>query len=206
MTSGIACALEGFVLNCGLLLAIGGQASFVLRQGAVGRHVAWVVLICSLCDVVLIGVGTLGTGGHPLGPGQARALALAGAAFMIAYGTRSMLSAWRADAAAPALADAAAERRLAAVVLGTLAVTLLNPHVYLDAFVLLGGAAAGYAPMDRPWFALGAIAASVGWFVLLGRGSTLVAGLFRRRQFRMALDLAVGAIMWRAAAALLVPG
>jgi L-lysine exporter family protein LysE/ArgO len=92
MTSGIACALEGFVLNCGLLLAIGGQTSFVLRQGAVGRHVAWVVLICSLCDVVLIGVGTLGTGGHPLGPGQARALALAGAAFMIAYGTRSMLS------------------------------------------------------------------------------------------------------------------
>ena len=158
MTSGIACALEGFVLNCGLLLAIGGQASFVLRQGAVGRHVAWVVLICSLCDVVLIGVGTLGTGGHPLGPGQARALALAGAAFMIAYGTRSTLSAWRADAAAPAVADAA-ERRLAAVVLGTLAVTLLNPHVYLDAFVLLGGAAAGYAPTDRPWFALAYFAA-----------------------------------------------
>ena len=60
--------------------------------------------------------------------------------------------------------------------------------------------------MDRPWFALGAIAASVGWFVLLGRGSALVAGLFRRRQFRVALDVAVGAIMWRAAAALLVPG
>jgi L-lysine exporter family protein LysE/ArgO len=97
----------------------------------------------------------------------------------------------------------AAEERLTAAALATLAVTLLNPHVYVDCLVLLGGAAARHPPPARPWFALGAIAASTMWFLALGYGAGLLAGLLSRRRVRAAIDLLVGAIMWRSAAVLI---
>lgn len=205
----LSCAAEGLLLNLGLLLAVGAQASFVLRQGMARRHVAAVVAVCCLCDAALIGLGTMGAGALALGGGGTlgRALALGGAAFMAAYGARALRDAWRAGRAAGPVADATAEgaaaaRGAAAAVLGTLAVTLLNPHVYLEIFVILGGAAARHAPADRPWFALGAVAASVVWFVALGRGAALLAGPLGRPRVRAGLDLLVGAVMWRGAAGL----
>ena len=199
---GLVLAAEGFVLNLGLLLAIGAQASFVLRQGLARRHVACVVVICCSCDAVLIGLGTLGPGSVAVEETPGRLLALAGATFMVVYGARALRAAWRAGRAGPAAA-AAAEERLAAAVLATLAVTLLNPHVYVDSLVLLGGAAARHPPPDRAWFALGAVAASVMWFPALGYGAGLLAGLLSRPRVRAALDLLVCAIMWRTAAALI---
>jgi L-lysine exporter family protein LysE/ArgO len=198
---GLFLAAEGFALNLGLLLAVGAQASFVLRQGLARRHVACVVTICCLCDAVLIGLGTLGTGTLAVGSTPGRLLALAGAAFMIAYGARAFRAAWRASTAGPVAA--AAEERLAGAVLATLAVTLLNPHVYVDSFVLLGAAAAHHPPPARPWFALGAIAASALWFLALGYGAGRLAGWLSHPKARAALDLLVGAIMWRSAAALI---
>ena len=148
-----------------------------------------------------IALGTIGVGAIATDGVLGRALTLAGASFMIAYGARAFLAAWR-SAAGPELA-AAPELPLAATVLATLAVTLLNPHVYLDAFMLLGTAAGQYAPADRPWFALGAITASVGWFATLGHGAALLAGPFRQPVVRTALDVLVGVLMWRTAASLL---
>jgi L-lysine exporter family protein LysE/ArgO len=201
----LLCAAEGFALNLGLLLALGAQASFVLRQGMARRHVAPVVAVCCLCDAVLIGLGTAGAGAVALGDTPGRVLALGGAAFMAVYGARALRAAWRAVRADPASAPAAvatAERRLSTAVLATLAVTLLNPHVYLEIFVILGGAAARHAPAARPWFALGAVAASLVWFVALGRGGALLAAPLGRPRVRAALDLLVGAVMWRGAAGL----
>lgn len=198
----LACAAEGFLFNMGLLLAVGAQASFILRQGMARRHVMAVVAICCLCDLVLISLGTLSIGALAAEGIASRMLALAGAGFMIVYGARALMAAGRRMATAPD-ASAAPADSLAATALATLAVTLLNPHVYLDAFLLLGPAAGQYAPAERPWFALGAIVASLGWFTALGQGAALLASLFRRRPVRALLDVLVCAVMWRTAASLL---
>jgi L-lysine exporter family protein LysE/ArgO len=199
---GLLLAAEGFALNLGLLLAVGAQASFVLRQGLARRHVAWVDAICCASDAVLIGLGTLGPGvrgrqGCPEPSTGTRRRRLHDR-LRRPRATRGL--AGRPGGEGPA---AAAEERLAAAVLATLAVTLLNLHVYVDSLVLLGGAAARHPPPDRAWFAVGAVAASVMWFLALGYGAVLVAGPLSRPRVRAALDLLVCAIMWRSAAALI---
>ena len=198
----ILSAAEGFALGGSLIVAIGAQNAYVLRQGLALRHVGPLVALCALADAALILVGVAGLG--PLV--QASPLALAaiswgGAAFLAWYG----FSAAR-RALAPAALDAGggADTRLGIVLAKAAAFTFLNPHVYLDTVVLVG-ALSGRHPVPANWaFGLGAAAASIVWFTALGYGARLLAPLFARPAAWRALDIAIALVMFAIAGGLIV--
>lgn len=201
MTPTVLVALEGFALGASLIVAIGAQNAFVLRQGLLRSHVLPVVLLCALCDAALIAVGVAGFGALvSSSPGLLTAVGVGGAAFLFAYGLRSFRSAFRSGALSPLEAPPAPLGRTLAT---AAALTLLNPHVYLDTVVLLGGIAGRHPDGDRLWFAMGAAAASVVWFVGLGFGARLLAPLFARPAAWRVLDIIIGVVMTTLAALLL---
>src|SRR6056297_2675383 len=185
--------LAGFALGFSLILAIGAQNAFVLRQGLRREHVLAVVLVCAVSDAVLIAAGVAGFGALAEAvPGLETVMRYGGAAFLVWYGLRSFLAAWRGGEARASSGRARASLR---VVLGTvLLLTWLNPHVYLDTVVLLGSISAQYD--DRLAFALGAMSASFVFFFSLGYGARLLAPLFARPAAWRVLDVFVGAVMW----------
>jgi L-lysine exporter family protein LysE/ArgO len=184
--------LQGLLAGLSLIVAIGAQNAFVLRQGLRGEHVGAVVAVCTGADLVLIGAGTAGlgalVGGHPAALAVAR---FAGAALLVVLGAAAVR---RAPAlAAPAVAaDAPAPVRT--VLATTLGLTLLNPHVYLDTVLLLGAMAAQHGAL-RWAFAAGAGAASALWFTGLGFGAVRLRPLLARPGAWRVLDLAVAAVM-----------
>ncbi|MBV5336130.1 LysE family transporter, partial [bacterium] len=165
-----AAAINGFFLGGGLIVAIGAQNAYLLRQGLIGRHVPQLALFCALSDALLIALGVAGLGSlisaRPTGLTIA---AVGGGGFLAAYGALALRRAWRPAALTPAAADAAPS--LAAALLTCAAFTFLNPHVYLDTVVLVGGVSARYPAELRPWFAGGAMTASFLWFFSLGFGA-----------------------------------
>lgn len=188
--------LRGLGLSASLIIAIGAQNAFVLAQGLRRQHVLAVALVCSLCDALLITLGVAGVG-TVIASNQVltQVAAWGGAAFLLWYG----LSAFRLALKPRALdvSDAPIEaRRLGQTLLKTLAVSLLNPHVYLDTVVLLGSIGGQYAAAERPLFALGAATASFVWFFGLGYGAAILTPLFRRPIAWRILDGVVGVIMW----------
>ncbi|WP_279480739.1 LysE/ArgO family amino acid transporter [Aureimonas sp. SK2] len=194
--------LSGFALSAALIVAIGAQNLFVLRQGLLRRHVGPIVLFCGTADALLIAAGVGGAGALlAAAPGLARALALGGAAFLTWYG----LAALRRMASPGALAaEAEGGSSLGRALATAAAFTFLNPHVYLDT-VLLMGVAGSAQPADlRPVFVLGAAAASYAWFASLGFGARLLRPLFARPEAWRVLDAIVGAVMLTLAASLLV--
>jgi L-lysine exporter family protein LysE/ArgO len=195
--STIALAASGFGLGASLIMAIGAQNAFVLRQGLQKRHVFAVALTCALVDATLISLGAGGFGAivssHPTITAVA---AWGGVAFLTVYGGRSFLAALH-----PGTLDSrnsAAEKNisLGATITATLAVSLLNPHVYLDTVVLLGSVAAQHPADERLVFALGAMAASFVWFFSIAYGARLLAPLFARPVAWRVLDVFVGCVMW----------
>ena len=193
-------ALAGFALGFSLILAIGAQNAFVLRQGLLRSHVLAVCLTCALSDAILIAAGVAGFGALTQAiPGLELAMRLLGAAFLIWYGARTLLSAWRGGQVMPT-GQAAGSLRTA--LLTCLALTWLNPHVYLDTVVLLGAVAAQYD--DRLNFALGAMTASFVFFFSLGYGARLLAPLFAKPRAWQVLDVIIGVVMWAIAAKLLL--
>ncbi|MFW2542052.1 LysE/ArgO family amino acid transporter [Primorskyibacter sp. 2E107] len=193
-------ALAGFALGLSLILAIGAQNAFVLRQGLRRVHVFPVVLVCAISDAVLIAGGVAGFGVLVEAiPGLEWAMRLFGAAFLIWYGARTLRSAWRGGEVLTAGKEAGSLR---GAVLTCLALTWLNPHVYLDTVVLLGAVSAQYH--DRLAFALGAMSASFVFFFSLGYGARLLAPLFARPGAWRILDLIIGLTMWAIAAKLLL--
>lgn len=199
-----AAALAGFALGASLIIAIGAQNAFVLRQGLRREHVLAVVGLCALIDATLITLGVAGLGTwiaeKPL---ALDAASLLGAVYLALMGALSLRSALKPDVLRAKGAGTAPESdRLAPVVAATLAVSLLNPHVYLDTVVLLGSVAAHYPAAERSAFALGAIAASFVWFFSLGFGARLLAPLFAKPAAWRVLDLLVAAVMWWVAARL----
>ena len=160
---------QGFALSLGLIIAIGAQNAFVLRQGLRREHVGSVVLFCAVADAVLVAAGVMGMaqaiGGNP---GLAKALALAGAVFLAAYGVQALHRARRPQRLQAAAGGAGLGR--AAAVAQAAAFTLLNPHVYLDTVLLVGSIGAQQPPGLRGAFVAGAAAASLAWFSLLGFG------------------------------------
>ncbi|ETX15644.1 amino acid transporter [Roseivivax halodurans JCM 10272] len=193
-------ALAGFTLGLSLILAIGAQNAFVLRQGLAQRHVLAVVLTCAISDAALIAAGVAGMGalGQAL-PWFAPAMRLGGAAFLIWYGARALLAAWRGGAA---MGASGAAEGLRAALLTCLALTWLNPHVYLDTVVLIGAVAAGYG--NRLAFGAGAVVASFVFFFALGYGARALAPLFARPASWQALDAIIGLTMWAIAVSLLL--
>ena len=192
-------AVAGFGLGISLILAIGAQNAFVLRQGLRREHVLAVVLVCAVSDAVLVAAGVTGFGAlAERVPGLERVMRYGGAAFLLVYGARAFLAAWRGGAVLEASTGAGNLRR---AVLTCLALTWLNPHVYLDTVVLLGSVSAQYA--DRLGFGAGAVAASFVFFFTLGYGARLLAPVFRRPASWRVLDAGVGAVMWAIAVGLL---
>ncbi|MGJ7489619.1 LysE/ArgO family amino acid transporter [Variovorax sp. ZT4R33] len=185
---------QGLALSLGLIVAIGAQNAFVLRQGLRRAHVGTVVLFCALADGALMAAGVMGMA-QALGgrPGLARALALAGAVFLLVYGVQALRRARRPHSLQAAPGDAALSR--GAVVAQAAAFTLLNPHVYLDTVLLVGSLGAQQPGALRGWFVAGASAASLLWFGLLGYGARWLAPWFARPRAWQMLDGLVGLTM-----------
>lgn len=191
---------KGFGVSAGLIIAIGAQNMFVLRQGLKREHVLPIVLFCGLADATLIVAGVSGLGGAlAVIPGLSLVLSLGGAAFLSWYG----ISALRRAANPQVLAVAPdAGLTLGAALAGTAAFTFLNPHVYIDTVMLMGAVGASLPPTERPMFMAGAILASLSWFSSLGFGARFLAPLFTRPAAWRALDLAIGVTMLVIAASL----
>lgn len=199
-----AAFFQGLFLSAALIIAIGAQNAFVIRQGIRRRHVLTVTTLCFVSDALLITAGAAGLGTLIAQSAWLREVAAwGGAAFLAAYGAKSAWTVlrprtidWAEDDAGPG-----AGRREA--VLATLAFTFLNPHVYLDTVVLIGGVAAQFAAGERVFFALGATAASALWFYGLGYGATRAAPFFRSALGQRILDGTICVIMWSVAWALI---
>jgi L-lysine exporter family protein LysE/ArgO len=192
---------KGFALSAGLIVAIGAQNMFVLRQGLKREHVGPIVLFCATADAVLIVAGVSGLGEVlSLIPGLSFALSLGGAAFLSWYGVSALRRAARPSAL---IVDDQPAIALGAALAGTAAFTFLNPHVYIDTVMLMGAVGASLPPVERPLFMAGAALASLIWFSTLGFGARLVAPLFARPAAWRALDLGVGLMMLTLAASLL---
>jgi L-lysine exporter family protein LysE/ArgO len=188
----VAAALAGLLFGLSLLVAIGAQNAYVIRQGIARAHVPTVVTICAVSDVILIAAGVAGLGAVV---GHARGLLLTvrllGAAFLLGY---AAVAAWRALRPKPATAGGAATTSSWPTVVATcLAFTWLNPAVYLDTVVLLGSVAA--TRPDPWWFGGGAAVASIAWFAGLGFGARLLAPVFRQPRAWRAMDVFVAVVM-----------
>ena len=168
-------ALAGFLTGAGLIIAIGAQNAFVLRQGLKGSHVLLVVLCCIFGDVVCISAGTAGMGA-------------------LVTGFPALMTVQRAvKGGERLLLDGKSEERAGKVLAACLAFTFLNPHVYLDTVVLLGSLS---AQQPVPWgFAAGAVTASVLWFVSLGYGAALLRPVFARPAAWRGLDALIAVVM-----------
>ena len=176
MTTAAAVVLAtGFLTSLTLIAAIGAQNAFVLRQGIRGEHVVAVVALCTVSDMLLIAAGIAGFGALiSAHPSVVTIATVGGAAFLIGYGLLAARRALNPSALTPADST---PTRLAGVLVTCLALTCLNPHVYLDTVILLGALAKDHA--DNRWlFGTGAIAASAVWFTMLGVGARRLSGLF----------------------------
>ena len=184
--------LFGFVAGLSLIVAIGAQNAFVLRQGIRNEHVLPVVILCAVSDLVLIVAGVAGVGALVTAHPQLMTIArYGGAAFLLGYG---LLAARRALQPAVMTPGDAGSARLPAVLLTCLALTFLNPHVYLDTVVLLGTLASQQG--DGRWrFGAGAALASTVWFFGLGFGARRLAGLFAKPVTWRILDGAIALTM-----------
>jgi len=197
----ILAALSGLGFGLSLIVAIGAQNAFVLRQGLRREHVLAVVAICALSDAALIAVGVGGLGTIvQLAPWLLVVVRIAGAAFLLGYGLLAARRALRPTALSSDVDGAASSLRTA--VLTVLALTWLNPHVYLDTVVLLGSVAGTHGD-DRWWFALGAAVASIAWFSALGFGARLLRPLFARPTSWRVLDGIIALVMTAIAVSLI---
>lgn len=193
--------VQGLALSFGLIVAIGAQNAFVLRQGLRREHVGCIVAFCALTDAALIMAGVMGMA-QALGalPGLTRALALAGAAFLAFYGLQALRRARRLQQLQAAEGGMGLSR--SAVMAQAAAFTLLNPHVYLDTVLLLGSIGAQQPAQLRWWFVLGASTASMFWFGILGFGARWLAPWFAWPRAWQVLDGLIGLTMWALAAVL----
>ena len=183
-----------------LIVAIGAQNAFVLKQGLMRRHVFWVCLFCALSDAALILLGVTGmTHVVALAPWLADAMRWAGVAFLVWYGARSFRAAWHGGHALRPQGDGATLGRTLAMIA---ALTWLNPHVWLDTVVLLGAVSAGWP--DPLVFGLGAMTGSFLFFFALGYGARLLAPVFARPRAWQVLELGIGIVMWSIALTLIL--
>jgi len=193
--------VAGFALGFSLIMAIGAQNAFVLRQGLRGQYVLPLVLTCAVSDAILITAGVAGFGGLiSANPWALNVVRWGGAAFLFVYGLMNFRAAFRGG---DKLDDGGGSAGSLGAALATcLTLTWANPHVYLDTVVLLGGISAQYEPS---WaFGLGAVCASFAFFFSLGFGARLLRPVFTSATAWRVLDVIVGLTMWVIAASLLL--
>ena len=189
--------LKGVLISGGLIVAIGGQNAFVLKQGLLNRHIFWVALTCFLCDMTLMSMGVFGLGSIiSFSPYASALLAIIGALFLSWYGLRAFLSAVRASSFLDTVNAQTPVGPISAAVSATLAITMLNPHVYLDTVIVLGGIAGTLSIDQKVHFLIGAVLASGAWFFALGYGARLLLPLFRKPRTWQILDIVIAAVMW----------
>jgi L-lysine exporter family protein LysE/ArgO len=198
----LASALAGFAASAVLIIAIGAQNAFVLRQGIRREHVLLVVLVCALSDLALISAGIAGLGAMVAAqPGLVTVIRWVGGAFLIGYAVLAALRALRPSGSLDPAGKAPSTLR--ATLLTCLALTYLNPHVYLDTVLLLGSVAQQHA--HRWMFGLGAAVASLTWFTALGAGAHRLGPLLARPGAWRVLDGLIAVVMAGVAATLLIP-
>ncbi len=198
----IAPFIQGFATGGGLIVAIGAQNAFVLSQGVRRNHHLTIALICIICDALLISAGVAGFGtAVSTNPILSQVVTWAGAGFLFFYGLRSMRSALHGGRLET---SDQMVKTLKAAIITTLAVTLLNPHVYLDTVFLLGSVSSQLHGQSRLFFWVGAVSASTLWFISLSLGGQMLAPLFRKRISWRILDSLVCATMWIMAVSLIL--
>ncbi|MBX3100390.1 MAG: amino acid transporter [Salinibacterium sp.] len=198
-------ALAGLGLGLSLIIAIGAQNAFVLRQGLRREHLLVVIVICAASDAVLIALGVAGAG-WVFGqlPWLVEAVRWAGALFLLTYAALAARRAIKPMALDPASVGPSATASLSAVAGTCLALTWLNPHVYLDTIVLLGSVASTHG--DQRWaFGVGAMFGSVLWFTALGLGARLLAPVFAKPLAWRVLDGIIAVVMVVIAVSLVLP-
>jgi L-lysine exporter family protein LysE/ArgO len=185
--------IPGLLTGLSLIVAIGAQNAFVLRQGLLRKHVLVIVVICALSDAFLITLGVLGLGGLISAlPWLLEVIRWVGVAFLVWYGSSSLRRFVKQDSLKAAETSVGSVKQ---AVLTTLALTFINPHVYLDTVIFIGGIANSFGD-QKWWFVLGAITASFLWFFALGFGASKASVLVSKPVFWKILDVFIAAVMF----------
>jgi L-lysine exporter family protein LysE/ArgO len=193
--------LTGVMTGLALIVAVGAQNAFVLRQGIRGEHVLPVIVVCMVSDIVALTAGVAGLGVvMERWPAVLPIAQIGGGLYLLAFGVQSALRAWRPVALD---ADGGSSMSVRRAVLLTLALTWLNPHFYLDAILMLGTVANSFGDL-RWWFCAGAVVASLAWFPALGFGARALRGVFARPSAWRVLDSGIAVVMGALGIGLLV--
>jgi len=196
-------ALEGFALSIGLILALGPQNVFVMRQGLMRSHVFAVCLACSVFDALLITAGVLGVGSILAGiEGAEFMIAIGASIFLISYGLLRIKSAMSPVGMST---EGEGESDLAPTIAAAAAFTFLNPHVYVDTLLLIGGTSSRYLGDERVAFGIGAATASFVFFFSLGYGARSLSEVLNKPKAWRYIDLSIACIMFIIAAAIMQP-
>lgn len=196
-------ALTGFGTGFSLILAIGAQNAFVLRQGLMKKHVFWLCLFCATSDAILIAAGVAGFGALVEAmPSLPMIMALAGAGFLLVYGLMRFMAAWKGNYT---MEIAGQSRGLWATLAIAAAFTWANPHVYLDTLGLIGAISTSYPDWPtRITFGIGAVISSFVFFFSLGYGARFLAPIMQKPASWRVLDVIIGVVMWAIATKLLL--
>lgn len=186
--------IDGFLFSLSLILAIGAQNAFVLHQGIMGQHLFWVCSICAISDALLIQVGVFGLAKIEQAlPQLSLVMRYGGAAFLLFYAFLRLRSAWQGEESLH-VGSACQAPSLKSTILTTLAITWLNPHVYLDTVMLLGSVASRYQPWQM-MFAIGASLASLCFFFSLGYGAKRLSAYLSQARIWRIIELFIGLFM-----------
>ena len=185
--------LPGFLTGLSLIIAIGAQNAFVIRQGLTKKHVLLVVLICAVSDALLIFLGVAGLGALISGlPWLLEIIRWFGVAYLSWFGVKALMSAFKTQSLDASGVQSASAKT---VVLSVLGFTFLNPHVYLDTVILLGSIGNQFGP-DKWWFAIGGAVASVVWFSSIGFGAKAASRFMSKPIFWKVLDSLIALVMF----------
>jgi len=189
--------VRGAITSASLIMAIGSQNAFILKNGILKNRTLLICSLCFACDFLLMSIGVSGVGtAIQTNAVFASTLAGCGALFLFFYGLRSFMAAFRRIATMDTGRGGVDRRDVGAVVAATLAVSLLNPHVYLDTVVIVGGIAGALDRGEKIQFLTGALVASCLWFFSLGYGARALAPLFRNPTAWRILEFVIGCAMW----------
>ena len=204
MSMGVGSAgLEGFALSFGLILAIGPQNVFVMRQGMKRSHVFATCMACSLADAILIAAGILGVGAIVASiDGAESVIAYFAGAFLFGYGVLRIRSSMEPEGL---VVEGEASESLSKVMAAVLAFTFLNPHVYFDTLFLIGGASMGFYGSERISFGIGASAASFLFFFSIGYGARRLSKVLDSPEAWRIIDRGIAAVMFVIAGAIVLP-
>ncbi|MDD0824907.1 LysE/ArgO family amino acid transporter [Mannheimia sp. AT1] len=195
--------IQGFIVCFGLIVSIGAQNAFLLKQGILKQHVFWIASMCFLGDVFLMTIGVLGLGTLIAElPILSLVISLLGAIFLLTYGSRSFISVFRSEGYLSAEGENASTLKKALMI--TFAITFLNPHVYIDTVVIVGSIGGKLNFDEKMYFLAGALICSFIWFFGVGYGAGLLSPYFAKRRTWQILDAITGFIMYFIAFSLLI--